>query len=331
MLKNYHARYFTKIEFDKQQRVVKKSLRNSANLEHRNNFLEEIEYYRNIPPHLARYFPHIIELNSEGLNPYIIMSWCDGINASNAFLDDRISVDDFIELCATVSSVLNEFSQTTGTPKDASLYKIYREKTLNRLRVAQQDWATSDDIYSQNMSRICSDEFTLNGLRHMSLVSLADRCSTELIKSIGSAGKLGHRFMHGDLVFTNIIYCQERKELCLIDPRGSFGGAPTNFGDHLYDLGKLAQSYIGLYDLIISENSEIEIREDEFMFRVNQTRIQECKSICASEILSGDSLKVLFVVVLLLISLLPLHSNDRKQQLAFALRASELFQNANSK
>jgi hypothetical protein len=56
--------------------------------------------------------------------------------------------------------------------------------------------------------------------------------------------------IHGDLCFSNILW--SGSIMRLIDPRGSFGGGPSIYGDPRYDLAKLYHSVEGRYEYLIN-------------------------------------------------------------------------------
>lgn len=55
------------------------------------------------------------------------------------------------------------------------------------------------------------------------------------------------RPIHGDPTFSNMLYCEEREDIILFDPRGYFGKTKI-FGDPDYDWAKLYYSVVGNYD-----------------------------------------------------------------------------------
>ena len=66
--------------------------------------------------------------------------------------------------------------------------------------------------------------------------------------------KFHYSVMHGDYCFSNILYDMRNHTIKLIDPRGFLNRERgfSFYGPYIYDYFKLAHSYIGKYDFIIS-------------------------------------------------------------------------------
>ena len=102
--------------------------------------------------------------------------------------------------------------------------------------------------------------------------------------------------IHGDPVFTNIF--ETPTGIKFIDMRGKQGDETTLYGDIYYDLAKIYQSLIG-YDNILN-NIEI---DDEY----RRELVTYFENIINKEVLD----KIKLITASLLISMLPLHDEDK--------------------
>jgi len=123
--------------------------------------------------------------------------------------------------------------------------------------------------------------------------------------------------IHGDLCFSNILYDVANNKYRIIDPRGRWGN--TIFGDIKYDLAKLRHSIVGGYDSINNGLFSIE-------YKNNLLKINTLKSVQHQKISNDFDLwvsknwnleQIKMIEGLLFISMLPLHNDNLKKQLAF--------------
>jgi hypothetical protein len=131
--------------------------------------------------------------------------------------------------------------------------------------------------------------------------------------------------IHGDLCFNNILYDISSGVVKLIDPRGEFGGsARTIYGDVRYDIAKLRHSFCGNYDSIIE--GDFDLTHDgggAFRFLVYKDHQHEREVIFDDVIrrfgYRADQLR--FIEALLFLSMIPLHADSLRKQLAFFVTA----------
>ena len=136
--------------------------------------------------------------------------------------------------------------------------------------------------------------------------------------------------MHGDFCLSNILYDSRSNRLKVIDPRGISGdGEFTIYGDQKYDIAKLAHSFIGLYDLIIAGNYRIEVDSHgvkTIIFDLDN-RMKMIQELFISKILckTSPSEEIMPLVILLFLSMLPMHADSADRQEAMLLNAGRLF------
>jgi len=100
---------------------------------------------------------------------------------------------------------------------------------------------------------VCGGDLMINGKEYRNLPELfTDMLSLDGLESLVSPNRLVD--IHGDLHFQNILINERDNSFVLADPRGEINGS-----DVYYDLGKLWHSFNGLYDLIHTNQFELDI------------------------------------------------------------------------
>jgi hypothetical protein len=119
----------------------------------------------------------------------------------------------------------------------------------------------------------------------------------------------------------------------VVDPRGlSEVGLPTNYGDLRYDLAKLTHSVIGLYDFIMAGAFDLEftLSEEQCSFDLvihADERVKSIQDVYMSHTFFANTSprSVIPLTVLLFLSMLPLHSDDKNRQMALLANAMRLY------
>lgn len=124
--------------------------------------------------------------------------------------------------------------------------------------------------------------------------------------------EMSHGVIHGDYCFSNILFNFSSFEPILIDPRGYLSrvNGYSTLGPCNYDLYKLAHSFVGGYDYIISG------KEDIVFNKFENIKIR-LANFC--EIFEIGELEVKMGMINLFLSMIPLHSNSPKRQKAFLI------------
>jgi len=137
--------------------------------------------------------------------------------------------------------------------------------------------------------------------------------------------------MHGDTCFSNILYDFKSKSIKVIDPRGlSADGQLSVWGDVRYDVAKLAHSVLGMYDYIIGGRysyHEVAPRDMLLSFDTHPT-IKEIQNYFKQMQFAGytiTELQVYPIMILLFLSMLPLHADRPDRQKAFLANALRLY------
>jgi hypothetical protein len=135
--------------------------------------------------------------------------------------------------------------------------------------------------------------------------------------------------IHGDFCFSNLLYDCKVRLVKMIDPRGEFG-VPGIFGDRRYDLAKLAHSYAGGYDFIVADQFSVELEAAgrlRLSIQNNDYYTSRVRSIFEAVLLPDSALRrqVNALQALLFLSMLPLHVDKPRRQLAMLTTGLELY------
>lgn len=121
--------------------------------------------------------------------------------------------------------------------------------------------------------------------------------------------KFHYSVMHGDYCFSNILYDMRNHTIKLIDPRGFLNRERgfSFYGPYVYDYFKLAHSYIGKYDFIISGESPDNFDNEEI--RRNLIHFSQISGLSEELLIKG--------IINLFLTMLPLHNDNKKRQEGF--------------
>lgn len=166
---------------------------------------------------------------------------------------------------------------------------------------------------------------TLNGKQLPCLNDMVDTCIERADVDAVVPG-----VQHGDLCFSNVLFDSRADRIKLIDPRGmTYGGSMRLEGDLRYDLAKLTHSVCGYYDFIIAGAYDIDAYNGldfELTLHVDDRTEQISQQFLNLPMLGNLKPEdVLPQVVLLFLSMLPLHADSPRRQRALLANGLRLF------
>ena len=300
-LQFHNVRHFNSLSYDKERGIVTKRS------ESEDAFRHQIRWFKQVPNELASYLPHIYESN-DGSDPHITMELLSIPTLSDLFIDSRLELGAWNIVVQKIHLILNLFEhhKISSNMAEHVAYEIYLGKTKTRILSFLKQCPEASELYVENNGR----KFTLNKI----LLTLEEYVNKMGLLEINEISPI-----HGDMCFTNLMFDPRGCNIKLIDPRGEFG-VPGIYGDPRYDKAKMMHSYIGGYDFIIADRFALNtsrgglleciIRRDSyhqkvshifdaFLFKDIKER-RECEAIQS----------------LLFLSMLPLHQDKPKRQLA---------------
>lgn len=240
------------------------------------------------------------------------------------------TINGLFGLLALMKSEFENFAEAAtwfGADKRKALFdgvchELYVRKTDFRCAYLQERKGYIENtVFAIGGPHIAEHEFTINVDEMQSFIKA---------KAQQLAGGVQHlSIMHGDFCLSNIF-----DNFVMIDPRGSYGDKATIFGDARYDVAKLRHSIVGLYDYVkageysLMAQPSIDPREHLALWFNDEPsqydQIVEYFDKVVEE--SGyDLAEVKFIEALLFLTMVPLHKDSPKDQMAlFMIGASKM-------
>ena len=305
------SRAFNRVTIDQKYGRVHKRSKNYKKL------LAESYWYKNIPAKIGSFAPKLLWEDQKASE--IVMEYCPYITLSEAFVAELdLDWKRILERLFEVHSILNsQHVQQRGIVSDIKDFHL--KKSEERIH-SLSDIEPFGDLLREKF-------LTINNRVHRNID--VNFLLGELEKNLQH---IKPSVVHGDYCFSNILYDLNSNSVKLIDPRGCLLGEPTIFGDAHYDYAKLMHSALGLYDFIVQgKYSLLQLAPDSFSFEI-ETKNQKIHSLILlafKEDCKYESKEVVYyrllLEVLLFVTMIPLHYEDPKRQLAFYLRAVQLY------
>lgn len=324
---NYHkcraklinSRSFNSLHVDQRAGTIEKRSTNKHKLE------LEARYYRDIPDKLKIFFPRIIspKINLQNLESYKL-EYYGYPNLSEYQMYWALSEDSWWTCFESIDDVVSRMRTNTHYFSKDQYEDFHWSKTLRRI-----------DGYLSNLSdqtlaqKLMFGGLRINGNTHAPLNIMLGHAE-KAIKAAYDEDVFS--VVHGDLCFNNILYDSGSGIIRLIDPRGSFGDENEGvFGDPRYDLAKLMHSACGHYDYIVNGIYHLDANPNDFKLsfaeRDNARWLEEAIYWVLDNQKVDKSL-IEIMCALLFLSMVPLHSDDERRQLALFLNGVSLLEGA---
>ncbi len=272
--------------------------------------MAESRWFSDIPSECKVYTPQLYSVQKNGYS----MEYLNLCTLSELFVLCKIpllywnqilrSCSNFLEACAT--------HRPTNPVPVAHLYNGKVDDRIAAIRIAEID---TNSPVTVNGERLSSIENIVNELREKILPVKSDFV----------------RIAHGDFCFSNILYDFRAQIIRTVDPRGYVvKGKPTIYSDFRYDIAKLMHSVIGYYDLIVAGAYDLEVVEQNvFNLNIYLGQVQRNVSLLFENWLernfSADSDAIKAITVLHFLTMIPLHSEDKRRQIALFSNGLNLY------
>jgi hypothetical protein len=136
-------------------------------------------------------------------------------------------------------------------------------------------------------------------------------------------------FCHGDFCLSNVLYDFRAGRIKVIDPRGRIFDDEIGFASDIrYDIAKMAHSIIGGYDHIVAGKYRLDVDGHDINFQLMMEAVKPVQEgfsrieICGRKISEWD---VEPMLVMLFLSMLPLHKDNPARQMAFLANALRIY------
>lgn len=185
--------------------------------------------------------------------------------------------------------------------------KMYIDKTEQRIAMwDRQDILQQEYVY-------------VNGEKLLGFNGCYKKLKERFDNLIKTSSKF-YSIIHGDICFSNVLYVPETTNFKLLDPRGNFG-IDTIYGDLRYDIAKTRHCYHGLYDYITQGFYNLkEVSNSVFEYSFLTSNIINPNIFDEILVKHGYNIDDIELIEgLLFISMIPLHSDDKKAQIMYYL------------
>jgi hypothetical protein len=276
----------------------------------------EAAWFDGAPPNLRHFMPNFLGARED-----------DGVRYSLEYLPLAALNELFVfgrlpgKVWSRIFDACNRYLEAAAAvpvPADAvptqdDLRAAYVDKTCKRLAE-----------FSQQTKLPLTEPWVFNGEPVPSLLTIVEQMGALVLKQEAVPS-----FVHGDLCFSNILFDFRAGRIKLIDPRGlDANGRITSFGDLRYDLAKLSHSVLGMYDLIIAGHFDLAIEREEIAFSLVDGHTDAVREAFLQKRFLGR-LPVDWccypVMVLLFLSMLPLHADNPRRQQALMANSLRLY------
>jgi hypothetical protein len=283
----------------------------------RNKILSEAAWYQGMPGPLRVYAPTFLAARDDGTTASYDLEYLYLLSLSDLYVFGALPAPVWSVIFRACEEALGRFR--AHKPQDPSAIepeKLLLSKTLTRLEHFAAQSGVNLDV-----------EFRINGHATPSLRRIAE-WAAGAIRPLPASQTC---WIHGDPCFSNVFFDFRSERVKMIDPRGMDTlGKPCPWGDPRYDLAKLAHSVYGFYDLIVS---------DRFRLTEDSSQSLSLKLEYTPEMLGanaeflrtqfgqwrGDDVSIKGIVVLLFLSMIPLHADKPDRQRAFLANALALY------
>lgn len=297
-------REFNELSIDPVLGTITKRSRNVA------KFVDEINYLRQLPADLQVLFPRVLDFSTDPKAPFVTLEYYGYPSLSDAFVFENVDPGIWERVFAHLKLLLTEgFMKHSAPLPEGAVHEMLVGKTRARLASLQGPPELAALVRHGGKVKV-------NGRELDNLPACWDKIEAA-VKDFAARAK--GSIIHGDLCFSNILY-DLRSRICkLIDPRGSFGPHGVT-GDARYDLGKLFHSVYGNYDFLVHDLFQVSLEGTSLTVDIRTRPSHRAIEERFEKVFFQDGTfarkDALLVAGLLFASMLPLHSDAPKRQLA---------------
>lgn len=289
------ARSFNKIKVDGLLGTITKTSHNKA------KFIDEINWYINLPKELKILTPRIIDYSLSESEPLVTMEYYGYPTLSELWTYHHLHLDVWKSIIKKLFKIISIFKKYQSRLYKKDFSTIYWEKTVNRFS------RLSHPLFK-------SKTLTINGEKYGGFYSIKNHIKKYTQKLADNKDVC---IIHGDLCFTNILCDLNSQIIKLLDPRGSFGKKGI-YGDIKYDLAKLRHSISGNYDFIVNDLFDLKHKDSIIDYKLHINEVNQKVSNFFDSLLKkkGYNLNnIKFIEGLLFVSMIPLHPEKIERQI----------------
>lgn len=272
---------------------------------------DEIHWYKGTPAELKIFAPRMVGYSMTGKKAGYSTEFYGYQSLADMFVFESLDPKIWQSIIKKLFQTLALFKKYRHVLPYRKYRSMYYEKTLARLqKLAQKPYWKN--LFEKETLRINGTEY--KNINHF--LPHIEKAVRKLYE------KDTMSFIHGDFCLGNVLYDPSSKILKVIDPRGNFGGRSI-YGDLKYDVAKMRHSFSGSYDFIVSDLFRLEEKNGDFRLEIfTSDQNKEAAAYFNKELVRNKfSLSAVSLIEsLLFLSMIPLHADNPKRQLAMFLR-----------
>lgn len=279
----------------------------------------EALWFENLPSNLKKFVPLLLEYGEDEKGYFYELEYLPYIPLNELYVHGKNEILQWNKIILKLSEY---FSLSTGIRMSDDLKRQINNETFKLLENKNKDRLRQ---YALETNFDLNKEYIYKNCKLPSVSKIMQECIDKALSL-----DVIHGVLHGDLCFSNILYDSRGDRIKLIDPRGLNYNTEFNiYGDIKYDFAKLIHSVVGLYDYIISGYYKIEESANgsvQIVFDIDDRIELIIKKFVDSFHINHLKVKdVMPLVVLLFLSMLPLHGDRPDRQKAMVMNALRLY------
>lgn len=299
------SRAFNTLQFDDFLGTVTKRSRHWRKLQ------AEVRWALDLPPALQPLVPRVLDFVPDGPQTRVTMEYYGYPTAAELWLYSSLSAPLLEGVVRRLGEVLDRFAAQPRTLTAADCDRMYRAKTEQRVAEALQGSAVLARLFD-------ADTLEIDGTEQPGWRALWAQAQA-LLPALHDPrhGTL----VHGDFCLGNILYDIGGGIVRLIDARGDWAAGDGSAGDAKYDVAKLRHSLAGGYDFIVADLFEL---QGDGLRRLRLRTGADARHAAVAAAFDRwiaqryDLRQVQLIQSLLFVSMLPLHADRPRRQLAMA-------------
>lgn len=295
-----------------------------------NKIQKEILWYLSLPLELQKYTPRLLSYSLIDDDVSYELEYINGTSLQELFIYNYLSCEDWNKIFDLIDKCINDFKSSSNA-HNSNIYDFLNNSIEKRVNMIN----TTGNPILQELINKYNNHIYINGKAYFSVLYLKKYIESKL-ESFKDDTSSYSQIIHGDMVFSNIIYNIGNNKIKLIDPRGDFNGDIV-YGDLRYDLAKLCQCVIGKYDYIVNDLTTLEFSKDVHhkTYNINYS-IFNFNKYCditptLEKLFDKYNCKlsdILFITAIQFLTMIPLHSENINHQIMMFAKFIELLNEA---
>ena len=304
-----NARHFNKLELRENNQIRKTS-------EQKEKIKQEVEWYSKVPVFLNDYVPSVTNFEEQKESSFYDMEFINSTPLQELFLYNLPEEKEWTKIFEEITKLISKsFINNNKEKIKQKLINANREILIDKTR----------ERVSKYKDKFPYKTYAVNGKLYKNpLYYMFDILNKAEEMFCSNNANYYFGYLHGDLFFGNMLYDIKDAKLKIIDPRGKYGDF-VNKGDIRYDIAKLNHSVYGYYDFIVNGLYTLDCKSSIMNYTLYESHQEDAQSKFDEMLESTGIIKneIDFMTGLLFLSMIPLHSDNERNQTMQFIKAME--------